>query len=149
MERWRIRPATDADQPELAAIYLETRRATFTWVAPERFQIGDFVAQSAGETILVCIAENGSIGGFIAFWPPDNFIHMLYIRSEFQGLGIGTALLKALPGWPKTGYRLKCLVKNARARMFYQSIGFIITGTGTSGEGDYNDMQLVPMFRPR
>jgi len=118
------------------------RRATFTWVDPDRFHILDFAVQSEGETVLVCEMEDGEIAGFVSFWPQDDFIHMLYVRTEFQRGGAGIALLQALPGWPRRRYRLKCLVKNERARKFYQSVGFIISGNGTSSEGDYNDMVL-------
>jgi ribosomal protein S18 acetylase RimI-like enzyme len=125
------------------------RRATFTWVDPGRFHILDYTVQSQGETVLVCEMEDGAIAGFIAFWPPDDFIHMLYIRTEFQGRGLGSALLQALPAWPRRRYRLKCLVKNTRAREFYESIGFIVSGSGTSSEGDYNDMLLGAAVKTR
>lgn len=142
--QWTIRPASDADQPALSEIYLTARRATFTWVDPNRFQIEDFAIQSKGERIFVCDSDDGTIAGFMAIWEPDAFIHMLYIRAAFQGTGAGTALIKALPGWPRRRYRLKCLVKNRRARQFYEQIGFVVTGQGTSAEGEYNDMLLGP-----
>jgi GNAT superfamily N-acetyltransferase len=141
---WTIRPAAAADQATLADIYLTARRATFTWVDPGRFHPQDFAIQSKGELVLVCLTEERQIAGFVAIWEADMFIHMLYVRSEFQGSGAGTALLKALPGWPQRRYRLKCLVKNIRARRFYEQVGFIVTGQGTSSEGDYNDMLLGP-----
>lgn len=99
--------------------------------------------------MLVCETEDGEVIGFISFWPPDDFIHMLYVRTEFQRKGVGIALLQALPGWPRRRYRLKCLVKNDRARKFYQSIGFIVSGSGKSSEGDYNDMLLGAAVRKR
>jgi GNAT superfamily N-acetyltransferase len=142
--QWHIRPAVERDQAVLAEIYLASRRATFTWVEPDRFQLEDFAGQSKGESIFVCESDDGDIAGFMAIWEPDAFIHMLYVRSAFQGSGVGTALIKALPGWPRRRYRLKCLVKNMRARWFYEQIGFVVTGQGTSAEGDYNDMLLGP-----
>jgi GNAT superfamily N-acetyltransferase len=141
---WSIRPAVEADHATLSEIYLTVRRATFTWVAPERFHLDDFASHSKGETIFVCEDSEANIAGFMAIWEPEAFIHMLYIRAAFQASGAGTALIKALPGWPRRRYRLKCLVKNVRARCFYQQIGFVVTGQGTSVEGDYNDMLLGP-----
>ncbi|MET0748606.1 MAG: GNAT family N-acetyltransferase [Rhizobium sp.] len=142
--QWNIRPAVDADHGTLSEIYLTVRRATFTWVAPERFLPDDFASHSKGESIFVCEGGDGEIAGFMAIWEPDAFIHMLYIRAKFQGAGAGTALIRALPGWPRRRYRLKCLVKNSRARRFYEQIGFVVTGQGVSVEGDYNDMLLGP-----
>ena len=128
---------------------MRMRRATFTWVDPDRFQIDDFAIQSKGETVLVCQGWSGEIVGFVSYWDADDFIHMLYVRSEFQGQGVGTALLQALPGWPRRRYRLKCLMKNTRARRFYQSIGFIVSGNGLSTEGEYHDMTLGAAVRRR
>ena len=54
------------------------------------------------------------------------------------------ALLAALPDWPHNKYRLKCLVKNSRARAFYCSKGFVVTGSGTSPEGDFEEMSFYP-----
>jgi RimJ/RimL family protein N-acetyltransferase len=142
--QWTIRPAVEQDQATLAEIYLTARRTTFTWVEPDRFHLDDFASQSKGERIFVCEDDGGTIAGFMAIWEADAFIHMLYIRTEFQGSGAGTALIKALPGWPRRRYRLKCLVRNLRARRFYEQVGFVVTGQGTSAEGDYNDMLLGP-----
>ena len=142
--RWTIRPAVEADQATLSEIYLTARRSTFTWVDPARFHIEDFAVQSKGERVFVCESDDGTVAGFMAIWEADEFIHMLYIRSEFQGGGAGRALLKALPGWPRRRYRLKCLVKNSRARRFYERMGFVVTGQGASAEGEYNDMLLGP-----
>ncbi|WFR97358.1 GNAT family N-acetyltransferase [Rhizobium tumorigenes] len=128
----------------LSDIYLKARRATFTWVDPARFLLEDFATHSKGESIFVCEDAGGTIAGFIAILNADAFIHMLYISAGWQGAGAGTALLQALPGWPRRRYRLKCLVKNKAARRFYEQRGFVVTGLGTSAEGDYNDM----VFRP-
>jgi GNAT superfamily N-acetyltransferase len=49
---------------------------------------------------LACRDGDGEIAGFMTLWAPDDFIHMLYIRKQWQGQGIGTALLQALPDWP-------------------------------------------------
>jgi ribosomal protein S18 acetylase RimI-like enzyme len=139
-----IRPAADEDRATVSEIYLTARRATFTWIDPGRFYLEDFASQSKGESVFVCARADGEIAGFMSIWEPEAFIHMLFIRPECQGLGAGTALIEALPGWPRRRYRLKCLVRNIAARRFYERIGFVVTGQGTSPEGDYNDMLLGP-----
>ena len=142
--RWHIRPAVDTDRPTLSEIYLSARRAAFTWLDPARFSLEDFASQSKGEKVFVCADEDGAIAGFVSILELDGFIHMLYIRASLQGSGAGTALLQALPGWPHRRYRLKCLVKNTKARSFYERMGFVVTGIGTSAEGNYHDMMLGP-----
>jgi len=138
-----IEVAAVADFPVLAQMYLDLRRQTMTWVPPERFQYGDFAVHAAGETIQVAKRADGEILGFISVWPADDFIHMLYVRESSQGKGVGTALLRALPGWPTHRYRLKCLVNNARATAFYLRHGFVVVGTGASEEGDYDEMAIA------
>ncbi|VVE55826.1 GNAT family N-acetyltransferase [Pandoraea pneumonica] len=135
-----IEVAAVADFPVLAQMYLDLRRQTMTWVPPERFQYGDFAVHAEGETIHVARRGDGEILGFVSVWPADDFIHMLYVRESSQGKGAGTALLRALPGWPTHRYRLKCLVNNARATAFYLRHGFVVVGTGVSEEGDYDEM---------
>ncbi|PZM12171.1 GNAT family N-acetyltransferase [Rhizobium tubonense] len=140
---WTIRRARAEEMPTLADIYLTVRRTTFTWVDPGRFHREDFSTHTKDETLFVCHNEDCGIAGFLALWEPENFIHMLYIRPEFQGQGAGTALLNALPNWPRRRYRLKCLVKNKRALAYYEAMGFEVSGFGASPEGDYKDMELV------
>jgi GNAT superfamily N-acetyltransferase len=141
---WIIRPSRTGDEDVLAEIYLTVRRKTFIWVDPGNFHREDFAAHTNGETVLVCVNSEGRIAGFLSLWPPDDFIHMLYIQPEFQGQGAGTALLKALPEWPRHKYRLKCLLRNRQAKDFYLVHGFQVTGTGRSPEGDYEDLSFDP-----
>jgi ribosomal protein S18 acetylase RimI-like enzyme len=139
---WTIRPAEKEDRAVLSDIYLTVRRETFTWVDPGHFHEEDFAAHTRSERVFVCEDRKIGIAGFLALWEPEDFIHMLYIRSAFQGQSAGTALLQALPEWPNRPYRLKCLVKNERATSFYRELGFKVTGTGSSPEGEYRDMRM-------
>lgn len=142
--KWIIRAPERPDREELADIYHMVRRETFTWVAASQFHHGDFFAHTQGEIVWLAETPRGEIAGFMTLWPPDEFIHMLYIRKEWQGKGAGNALLKALPDWPRQRYRLKCLVNNRRAKAFYLANGFIVTGSGTSAEGDYEELSFIP-----
>ena len=78
--------------PQLAQLFLKIRRQTFHWVEPVQFQLDDFTKQTEGERVWV--AEHGAnICGFISIWQPDNFVHHLYVASDWHGQGIGRALL--------------------------------------------------------
>lgn len=126
----------------LASIYLSVRLRTMTWVDPSSLKIDDFAAYSEGEDILVAQGTDGEIAGFISVWAADDFIHMLYVHEGRQGRGAGSSLLQALPDWPNRPYRLKCLIRNTRARSFYQTHGFVVTGSGRSPEGEYDEMMV-------
>ncbi len=142
--KWTIRSPRPSDLERLADIYLAVRRETFTWVNPGSFRHEDFRAHTQGEHLWLAEAPDGEAAGFMTLWAPDDFIHMLYVGKSWQGQGAGAALLRALPDWPHNKYRLKCLVKNSRAGAFYRSNGFVVTGSGTSAEGDYEEMSFYP-----
>jgi ribosomal protein S18 acetylase RimI-like enzyme len=160
----RIRQIYPADLAAVENIFLELRRQTYTWVAPEKFQPTDFAQQTQGENIL--IAENhthsvvnldtdgakvtactcnsactclisSKVVGFIAIQEEGKFIHHLYVDSRQQRLGIGRALLRSLPDWWNATYQLKCLRLNQRAMTFYHACGFIAAGAGVSEDGEY------------
>lgn len=141
---WVIRSARRSDLEGLADIYLAVRRETFLWVDPGSFRHEDFKAHAQGEHIWLAETPSGEVAGFITLWAPDDFVHMLYIATRWQGQGAGVALLEALPDWPRKKYRLKCLVNNRRAKSFYLSRGFVVSGSGPSAEGDYDEMIFYP-----
>ena len=118
-----VAPATAADLPTLDRIYYEVRLATMTWVEPIALSCGRFRIALRWRR-----RSDGKILGFISVWPADDFIHMLYVEPSSQGHGVGTRLLQALPGWPTRRYRLKCLMRNTRAKTFYERHGFHVIG---------------------
>lgn len=138
-----VGPLADADRREVARLYYEVRVATMTWLDPSTFGENDFVSHSAGEAVLVAKSGDGSVLGFVSVWRADEFIHMLYVRQSSQGRGVGARLLQALPGWPRCRYRLKCLVRNTRARAFYARHGFRVTRHGVSDDGEYEEMTFA------
>ncbi|VVE83874.1 GNAT family N-acetyltransferase [Pandoraea sputorum] len=135
-----IARATAADLPTLARIYYEVRLATMTWVDPSLYRADDFASHCAGEDVLTAKSPDGQILGFISVWSADDFIHMLYVEPSSQGHGVGTRLLQALPGWPTHRYRLKCLMRNTKAKTFYERHGFLVVGKGVSEEGAFEEM---------
>lgn len=54
-----IRLMEEQDIPQLARLFLKSRRHTFHWVDPARFQLEDFEEQTKGEQVWV--AEQGAI----------------------------------------------------------------------------------------
>ncbi len=119
-----IRLMVEQDIPQLAQLFLKIRRQTFHWVEPAQFQLDDFAKQTKGERVWV--AEHGAnICGFIAIWQPDNFVHHLYVSSDWHGQGIGRALLDhGLADTAKPG-SLKVATLNTAALAFYHRLGWI------------------------
>lgn len=132
-----LRDATAADAPALRELFLRSRRETFAWQPTHLFQLADFDAQTQDERLWVAQDGDGVLVGFIAVWEPEAFIHHLYVDRPWAGRGVGRALLRALPGWPGTRFRLKCLCRNEAALAFYRACGFTGIGTGTGDGGDY------------
>lgn len=132
-----VRPAIAEDLPALRVLFLKSRRETFVWQPPDVFQLVDFDTQTQDELLLVAEDSSGRLSGFISIWEPDGFIHHLHVdRQCFRG-GVGRALLRVLPGWPETRYRLKCLRLNEVALAFYRKCGFVKIDSGMSDEGEY------------
>lgn len=132
-----LRLAEESDRPALRALFLAVRRDTYVWQAPASFELADFDAQTAGERLVAAFDGGGRVAGFLSLWEPDSFIHHLYVDRPWQRRGVGRALLCALPGWPATRYRLKCLRLNAGALAFYRARGFAAIGSGVSEDGEY------------
>lgn len=60
-----IRLMEEHDISQLARLFLKSRRHTFHWVDPTRFQLEDFEEQTKGEQVWVA-EQGGNICGFIA-----------------------------------------------------------------------------------
>lgn len=88
-------------------------------------------------SITVRDAVTEGLAGFVSVWEPDYFIHHLYVDRLHHRRGIGRELLRALPGWPATRYRLKCLCANAPALAFYRASRFTEIGVGAPEDGEY------------
>ncbi|NKJ20409.1 GNAT family N-acetyltransferase [Dyella sp. SG609] len=131
-----IRLATDDDRPALRELFLQARRATFTWAATDSFRLEDYDGQTRGERVLVALDGDGSLAGFVALWESDRFVHHLYLAAGQQRRGIGRALLQAL-GWPEQPLQMKCLRRNEAALAFYEKLGFAGIGQGQGADGEY------------
>jgi len=132
---------TDDHLPELRRIFLDARRETFSWNDPEGYKLEDFDSVIRGEIVLVAVENNAPIG-FIAWWPPENFIHSLFVDPQFTGKGAGKLLLDGCLEQLERPAALKCLQANKKALGFYKAQGWEITGEGGSEEGNYYFMSL-------
>jgi ribosomal protein S18 acetylase RimI-like enzyme len=151
-ENLELRPASDADKPALFTLHCETMRQAIeaTWEWNEAWQREDFDRRFAA--CLVSVIEiQGHMAGAIWIEPDPQRIYIaeLQVRPEWQGRGIGTAVLErtiaegAAHGVP---VELSVLEANPRARQLYERLGFEVIekappfvhlrhGTGQSSGG--------------
>jgi GNAT superfamily N-acetyltransferase len=131
-----IRSAIPEDRPALREIYAECR-ARAVWLAPEQRAEADLDRDAWGETIWVACDDTNRPVGFVSVWRPDAFVHHLYIRPDWQGLGLGRALLAEVAKHLAPPLRLKCVTANTAAVAFYQRLGWAVESTGVSENRAY------------
>lgn len=131
----------ETDREMLSRIYLESRQHTFTWLSPSSFCLTDFDRDTAGEAIWVA-ERHGTLVGFVSVHEGDNFVHNLYVATQWLGHGIGSQLLATSLANVGSPARLKCLVNNVLAISFYQTKGWQKVGEGVSDDGKYVVLEM-------
>ncbi|MDQ3486935.1 MAG: GNAT family N-acetyltransferase [Acidobacteriota bacterium] len=130
---FNLRAASDADREFLYTLHCRTMRGVIeaTWRWDESWQRRDFdrrfdsyqvsVIQSGGEAAGGLLLES-TVGGI--------HIHEVQLLPEYQGQGIGTAVVRgvidqaAQRGVPVT---LSVVPANPRAQSLYERLGFAVT----------------------
>ncbi|MCC9606720.1 GNAT family N-acetyltransferase [Blastopirellula sp. JC732] len=138
---WKTRVAGRPDRPACAKIFYASRRSAFFWMPNDKIRFDDFDQATDGEPIWVA-ERNRRIVGFVSWWPPENFIHNLFVAPEYQRMGVGRALLDACLAQIGRPARLKCSTANANALQFYERLGWRCEEQSTSPEGPYWLMML-------
>lgn len=136
-----VRQSQPADLPALRLIYLESRRATYPWQDATTMKLEDFDAATRDEPVLVAELEGEPIG-FVSWWPPDNFVHNLFVAPGAVRRGVGTMLLEACLARIGRPARLKCQSRNIGALAYYAAQGWREVGRGESEEGEYLLLQF-------
>jgi GNAT superfamily N-acetyltransferase len=139
-----VRPAIPADAGQIAAVFVETWRATYPGMLPDRVlvRMSDeahaaywsrlIAARRAREFVRVAARPDGLIAGFGSAGPErhgarlQGEIYTLYIRPDWQNQGVGRRVLCALlQGLRERGCReamLWVLAANP-SRFFYEVMG--------------------------
>jgi ribosomal protein S18 acetylase RimI-like enzyme len=138
-----VRPATRADAGEIARIDVETWRTAYPGILPDRVLLGltparlavEWAAQLGHRPEDVRVAEWSGAGvvGFgscgAARMPIGEFsgeVNTLYVAPDFQGRGVGRALLLALfRRLVATGHGSAVIwvLRSNPARFFYERMG--------------------------
>lgn len=104
---------------------------------PNRKHIRRFLARLLVEDGIRCVAINGEIVGFVTYECQQDrfkrsvergFIHNLFVKEPYRGLGLGTKLLEAAEAeLIERGVdvvRLEAMATNEKAHEFYRNRGF-------------------------
>lgn len=137
MNNIEIRPATVSDVPQILTLIKELAEIEeFPFevtVTAEDLKKNLFGKQPAAESLLVYVADN--LAGFAVFYQtfatttgqPGLHLDDLYVRSEFQGKGVGTKMLSHLASIAKqrncARFEWWVLESNVQAINFYEKIG--------------------------
>ncbi|MBY0270644.1 MAG: GNAT family N-acetyltransferase [Burkholderiales bacterium] len=141
-----IREFEEPDRDTLRHLYLESRKAAFTWNTTRPCKPADFDSHTEGEHILVAVA-NAEIIGFASIWVPDSFLHNLFVHPSFMRKGVGRALLAACNKYFSRTPSLKCLKANVNAVQFYQSQGWKVAREEMGPDGPYLLMEKINTLR--
>jgi phosphinothricin acetyltransferase len=154
----RLRAATPADAPAIAAIYNEGiagREATFETRPREPAEVAPWLDE--GRPFLVAEAEDGSIAGFARVSGySDRCVydgvgeHGVYVAAAAQGRGVGRSLLEALSAAAERDgyYKLtsRIFASNAASRAVHRAAGFDEVGIQRRHgrlDGEWRDCVLV------
>ena len=120
-EVWHIEPFRSGHLPGLRQVFLRARRQAFDWLPAASFRLADLDEQIEGETLLVAVHGDETVG-FVAWWPPGDFIHHLFVAPPWQ---IGRPA------------QLKCLCRNTTALSYYKQRGWRIEAREEGENGEY------------
>ncbi|HVY02039.1 MAG TPA: GNAT family N-acetyltransferase [Caulobacterales bacterium] len=107
---------------------------------PRAIDTAAFLAETRDERILVAV-DHGALLGFAGIYPPDDFLHHLYVDPPYHGRGVGRALIEGAHDIVAGRLNLKCSISNSNARAFYARLGF--------SEADYGEDQYGKWVRLR
>lgn len=131
-----IRSWQESDRPFLRTLYLHARREAWRWLDGTAWRLEDLDAAIRDEQVWVAQADGHRVG-FASVWVNDNFLHNLFVDPQWQGSGVGSALLAHVQAHFSHTGALKCLIENHCALAFYQRHGWHIESTGIAPEGNY------------
>ena len=103
-----------------------------TWGWDEAWQRKDFDRRFNEYMVSIIEFEGQTAGGLLLEWKPDSlYIHEIQLLPEYQGRGIGTAVLQRVieqGASRKLAITLSVVPANPRAQSLYERLGFEITG---------------------
>jgi len=132
----RLTPATASDLDWLTELFLITMQPTTTAARgawnPQREE-AQFRAQLRLADTKMILIRHDKVGFItvVPISPGRNEVHTLCVKTDLQGAGIGTRVLRELMSAARAGevIELSVLKTNNRAQVLYERLGFEITST--------------------
>lgn len=144
-----LRPATAADLPAIAELYLRVRESAVPAMPPQIHTVEEVHAYVEGWDLTkrdVWLADlDGAAVAFMVV--QDAWLESLYVLAEVAGQGIGTALLDVAKGLRPEGFCLWVFESNTPARAFYARHG-LVELERTDGSGNEEKAPDVRMAWP-
>ncbi len=139
-----LRPATAADAPEIADVFLASRRDALAYLA--KVHSDEETRRWIPEVMMmhseVWVAElDGKIVGFLSV-AGDHLDH-LYIRPGYYRQGIGDRLLAIAKALSPQRLQLFTFQQNGRARAFYEARGFVLVDTNNGSRNEENEPDVL------
>jgi ribosomal protein S18 acetylase RimI-like enzyme len=143
-----IRPATPADAPGVADVYLAAFHATYAFpLAHTDDQVRDWLRGIvAGEGTTWVADAGGRIVGMMVL--DEDGIDQLYVDPAWHGRGIGSRLVELAKRRRPDGLALYTFQVNDRARRFYERHGFLATWFGDGSANEERQPDVRYEWRP-
>jgi GNAT superfamily N-acetyltransferase len=130
-----IRKATRADRPRISEVRLAVRENQLSATSVRKVEAtSDWIFENAAFWVW---EEAGTVQGFSVADPRDGTIFGLFVHPDFEGRGLGRALLPlACEDLRAAGFTVATLTTGpgTRAERFYRENGWEETGRQDDGE---------------
>lgn len=132
---FKIRKLSKKDHQRVFEIYCHCRQSPL-FLTETAGSVEEFLKLLEDEKCYV-VESYGIVEGFISVYPPQSFVHHLYVSENSQGKGFGKALVNFAGNKFDNPLSLKCERINTKALDFYEKTGwkFFSEGSDFSGSG--------------
>lgn len=136
-----IRPYRPEDLEPVVDLWYDTWHATFPDLRHHESKAAwrqRFETEIAPNERVYVAEVEGRLTGFLAVKNRDDdqgYLHEIFVTPEFQGHGVGSALMRLAKELAPAGLRLHTLQRNTRAAAFYVRHGFRVVSTGIGRVG--------------
>lgn len=145
----RLRPTSELDREFLFMLHCITMHDVIdaTWGWDEPWQRTDFNRRFAVQDVSIIHVTNQDVGGLWLEWQSDClYIHEIQIMPDYQGQGLGTAVILDVIGQAasrRLPVELSVVPANPRAKHLYERLGFVVTSVESPFIQMRQDAQLV------
>lgn len=128
-----LRPALELDREFLFVLHGTTMHDVIaaTWGWDEAWQRTDFNRRVALYDVSIIQVMHQDIGSLWLEWKSDAlYIHEIQIASNYQGKGLGTAVIRDVIRQAASRMlpvELSVVPANPRAKQLYERLGFVVT----------------------